>query len=89
MDGYRTDHMGLSPDGRRLVVSDSTERQVLEYSMVNETVNGKKIAMGDRLRRFESGETPTRTTTPRTVRGSSTRASARSTRRVTRPVRAR
>ena len=58
MDGYRTDHMGLSPDGRRLLVSDSTERQVLEYSMVNETVNGKKIAMGDRLRRFESGETP-------------------------------
>src|SRR3954470_10193211 len=49
MDGYRTDHMGLSPDGRRLLVSDSTERQVLEYSMVNETVNGKKIAMGDRL----------------------------------------
>ena len=38
MDGFRTDHMGLSPDGRRLLVSDSTERQVLEYSMVNETV---------------------------------------------------
>src|SRR5688500_8382922 len=33
MDGFRTDHMGLSPDGRRLLVSDSTERQVLEYSM--------------------------------------------------------
>ena len=30
----------------------------IEYSMVNETVNGKTIAMGDRLRRFESGETP-------------------------------
>ena len=58
MDGYRTDHMGLSPDGRRLLVSDSTERQVLEYSMVDETVSGKSIAMGDRLRRFESGETP-------------------------------
>ena len=25
MDGYRTDHMGLSPDGRRLLVSDSTK----------------------------------------------------------------
>ena len=60
MDGYRTDHMGLSPDGRRLLVSDSTERQVIEYSMVDETVDGKKIAMGDRLRSFESGETPAR-----------------------------
>ena len=58
MDGYRTDHMGLSPDGRRLLVSDSTERQVIEYSMVNETVRGKRIRMGDRLRTFESGETP-------------------------------
>src|SRR3954447_21910435 len=54
LDGYRSDHMGLSPDGRRLLVSDSTERQVIEFSMVNETVDGKKIAMGDRLRTFES-----------------------------------
>jgi hypothetical protein len=51
MDGYRTDHMGISPDRRRLLVSDSTERQVIEYSMV-----GK--AMGKRLRTFESGDTP-------------------------------
>jgi hypothetical protein len=58
MDGHRTDHMGLSPDGRRLLVSDSTSRQVIEYSMVNETVGGKRIRMGDRLRTFESGETP-------------------------------
>ncbi len=58
MDGFRTDHMGLSPDGRRLLVSDSTERQVIEYSMVNETIKGKRIRMGDRLRTFESGETP-------------------------------
>src|SRR3954447_13657818 len=58
MDGHRTDHMGVSPDGRRLLVSDSTERQVIEFSMVNETVGGKKIALGDRLRTFESGETP-------------------------------
>lgn len=58
MDGYRTDHMGLSPDGRRLLVSDSTEAQVIEYSMVNETVGGKKIRMGDRLRSFPTGETP-------------------------------
>lgn len=58
MDGYRTDHMNLSRDGRRLLVSDSTERQVIEYSMVNETVRGKRIRMGDRLRTFDSGETP-------------------------------
>ena len=42
MDGFRTDHMGLSPDGRRLIVSDSTERQVIEYSMVDETVDGER-----------------------------------------------
>lgn len=58
MDGYRTDHMAVSPDGRRLLVSDSTERQVIEYSMVDETVGGKQIKMGDRLRTFQSGETP-------------------------------
>src|SRR4051794_13488575 len=58
MDGYRTDHMGLSPDGRRLLVSDSTSRQVIEFSMVDETVDGRQIRMGDRLRTFESGETP-------------------------------
>ena len=58
MDGHRSDHMGLSPDGRRLLVSDSTQAQVIEYSMVNETVGGHKIAIGDRLRTFQSGETP-------------------------------
>ncbi len=59
MDGYRTDHMGLSPDGRRLLVSDSTNKQVIEYSMVTETLpDGKRLAMGDRLRTFPSGETP-------------------------------
>ena len=58
MDGYRTDHMGLSPDGRRLLVSDSTKAQVIEYSMVDETVGGKQIKVGDRLRTFVSGETP-------------------------------
>ena len=59
MDGYRTDHMGLSPDGRRLLVSDSTSRQVIEYSMVEETTAaGRRIRMGQRLRTFESGETP-------------------------------
>src|SRR4051794_8246529 len=58
MDGYRTDHMGLSPDGRRLLVSDSTQRQVIEFSMVDEVVGGKQVKMGDRMRTFVSGETP-------------------------------
>ena len=58
MDGYRTDHMGLSPDGRRLVVSDSTSRQVIEYSMVDEVVGGKTVKIGQRMRTFVSGETP-------------------------------
>jgi DNA-binding beta-propeller fold protein YncE len=59
MDGQRTDHMGLSPNGSRLLVSDSTSRQVIEYSMVDQTLpSGRVIKMGDRLRTFESGETP-------------------------------
>jgi YVTN family beta-propeller protein len=59
MDGYRTDHMGLSPDGKRLLVSDSTERQVIEFSMVDGTLaDGTAITIGQRLRTFESGETP-------------------------------
>ena len=59
MDGYRTDHMGLSPDGRRLVVSDSTARQVVEFSMVDEALpGGESVTMGRRLRSFESGDTP-------------------------------
>ena len=58
MDGYRTDHMAMSPDGRRLLVSDSTKKQVIEYSMVDETMGGEQIALGDRLRTFPTGETP-------------------------------
>jgi hypothetical protein len=59
MDGFRTDHMGVSPDRRRLLVSDSTERQVLEFSMVDETLaDGTRVRMGQRLRRFPSGDTP-------------------------------
>jgi hypothetical protein len=59
MDGHRTDHMGLSPDGRRLLVSDSTAAQVIEYSMVNETLaSGTVVTLGQRLRAFVSGETP-------------------------------
>jgi hypothetical protein len=54
MDGYRTDHMNVSPDGRRLVVSDSTAKTVHEY-----VLGGKdNPRTGTRLRTFESGETP-------------------------------
>ena len=59
MDGYRTDHMAVSPDRRRLLVSDSTARQVIEFSMVNETLSsGRRVTMGQRLRSFVSGDTP-------------------------------
>ena len=54
MDGYRTDHMGVSPNGRRLLVSDSTDRTVHEYAM-----GGKgNTSTGKRLRTFPSGDTP-------------------------------
>jgi len=59
MDGFRTDHMGLSPDGLRLLVSDSTSRQVIEYAMADQTLaDGTAVKMGDRLRTFPTGETP-------------------------------
>jgi len=54
MNGYRTDHMNVSPDGRRLLVSDSTDRTVHEYSM-----GGRgDPSTGQLLRSFESGDTP-------------------------------
>lgn len=54
MDGYRTDHMNVSPDGRRLLVSDSTDRTVHEYVM-----GGRgDPSTGKRLRTFASGDTP-------------------------------
>jgi hypothetical protein len=59
MDGFRTDHMALSPDGLRLLVSDSTAGQVIEFAMVDQTLaDGTEVDMGDRLRTFPSGETP-------------------------------
>lgn len=58
LDGRRADHMGLSPDGRRLLISDSTSRQVIEFSMVDEVVDGRQVRMGDRMRTFPTGETP-------------------------------
>ena len=54
MDGYRTDHMAVSPNGRRLLVSDSTANTVHEYAMGG--VGRKRT--GKRLRTFESGDTP-------------------------------
>ena len=54
MDGYRTDHMTVSPNGRRLLVSDSTARSVHEYVMGGRD----RKRTGTRLRTFESGDTP-------------------------------
>ena len=48
MEGYRADHMGVSPDGSRLLVSDSTANKVHELNIYN----------GKKLREFESGDTP-------------------------------
>jgi YVTN family beta-propeller protein len=48
MDGYRADHMAESPDGNRLLVSDSTANVVHELD----------IHTGQRLRKFTSGDTP-------------------------------
>jgi DNA-binding beta-propeller fold protein YncE len=48
VDGYRSDHMALSPDGRRLLVSASTARTV----DVIDTVRGRIVA------RIPSGDSP-------------------------------
>ncbi len=48
MEGYRADHMAVSPDGRRLLVSDSTANKVHELN----------IYTGKKLREFASGDTP-------------------------------
>jgi DNA-binding beta-propeller fold protein YncE len=48
MDGQRSDHMALSPDGTRLLVSDSTERQVIVIDPI----------AGERVGTFSSGDTP-------------------------------
>jgi DNA-binding beta-propeller fold protein YncE len=48
MDGQRSDHMAISPDGSHLLVSDSTERQVIVIDPV----------AGERVATFESGDTP-------------------------------
>jgi DNA-binding beta-propeller fold protein YncE len=48
MDGYRSDHMGLSPDGRHVAVSDSTANVVHVLS----TRTGKEVG------EFPSGDSP-------------------------------
>ena len=48
VDGYRSDHMALSPDGKRLLVSASTANNV----NVIDTRRGRIVA------RFESGDQP-------------------------------
>ena len=48
MEGYRADHMGVSPDGTRLLVSDSTAKKVHELD----------LRTGVKLREFASGDTP-------------------------------
>jgi YVTN family beta-propeller protein len=48
MEGYRSDHMAISPDGTRLLVSDSTARKV----HVLDTATGAKVA------EFPSGDSP-------------------------------
>jgi YVTN family beta-propeller protein len=48
MEGYRADHMGVSPDGTRLLVSDSTANKVHELD----------IFTGARTGEFASGDSP-------------------------------
>src|SRR5680860_503127 len=48
MEGYRSDHMGVSPDGTKLLVSDSTARKVHELD----------LRTGEKLREFASDDTP-------------------------------
>ena len=48
MEGQRADHMGVSPDGTRLLVSDSTANKVHEL----DTATGKKVG------EFPSGDSP-------------------------------
>ena len=55
MEGYRTDHMGVSPDGTKLLVSDSTANKVHELNSAREP----SFASSPRATR------PTRATTPR------------------------
>ena len=48
MEGFRSDHMAISPDGSRLLVSDSTARKV-------HVIDPRK---GEKVGEFESGDSP-------------------------------
>jgi DNA-binding beta-propeller fold protein YncE len=48
MEGQRSDHMGVSPDGTKLLVSDSTANKVHELDLVT----------GQKTGEFESGDSP-------------------------------
>ncbi|TFV61687.1 UNVERIFIED_ORG: serine/threonine protein kinase [Bacillus sp. AZ43] len=48
MEGFRSDHMGVSPDGERLLVSDSTANKVHELDIRTGTKTGE----------FPSGDSP-------------------------------
>jgi DNA-binding beta-propeller fold protein YncE len=58
MDGNRTDHMAVSPDGTRLLVSDSTVKTVHEYRLSPVRVDPVNPVAVTPLRSFASGETP-------------------------------
>jgi hypothetical protein len=48
MEGQRSDHMGVSPDGTKLLVSDSTANKVHELDLLT----------GQKTGEFESGDSP-------------------------------
>lgn len=48
MEGYRSDHMGVSPDGERLLVSNSTANKVHEID----------IRTGEKTGEFPCGDCP-------------------------------
>jgi DNA-binding beta-propeller fold protein YncE len=58
MDGYRTDHMAVSPDGTRLLASDSTSKTVHEYPLTPTRTDPVNPVAVVPLRTFASGETP-------------------------------
>ena len=58
MAGYRTDHMAVSPDRTRLLVSDSTVKTVNEYPLTPTKVDPVNPPQVQPLRTFASGETP-------------------------------
>jgi hypothetical protein len=72
VDGQRSDHMAMSPDGTRVAVSASTGNVV----HILDTNTGQEAGSNRATRR-------TRTTTPPTAAGSTTPASGSSTRRPT------